>query len=44
MQRVLNEAMGTAQAADDLNGDGAVGAVDVETVIGAALNQGCWAR
>ena len=44
VQRIINEALGVAAAADDLNGDGIVNVVDVQIVINAALGLGCTAR
>jgi hypothetical protein len=41
---ILNEALGATSPADDLNGDGAVNAVDVQIVINAALGNGCVAK
>ena len=41
VQLLINEALGTDLAADDLNGDGAVDIVDVEIDMNAALGLGC---
>jgi hypothetical protein len=38
---LIDEALGVAPAANDLNGDGVVNAVDVQIVINAALGLGC---
>ncbi|HEX3743418.1 MAG TPA: SBBP repeat-containing protein [Bryobacteraceae bacterium] len=43
VQSMINEALGTATPANDLNGDGAVNVPDIQIVIGAALNYGCHA-
>jgi hypothetical protein len=40
-QKVISEALGAVQAANDLNADGKVNVVDIEIVIDAALNRGC---
>lgn len=44
VQRIINEALGAAPAADDLNGDGSVTVADVQIVINAALGLGCAAK
>ena len=41
VQKVINEALGVATAANDLNHDGVVNVVDVQIVINAALGQPC---
>jgi uncharacterized repeat protein (TIGR01451 family) len=41
VQRMINEALGAAAAANDLNGDGVVNVADIEIVINAALGRGC---
>jgi 6-phosphogluconolactonase (cycloisomerase 2 family) len=41
VQRVINEALGMAQAVDDLNLDGAVNVVDIQIVMNASLGLGC---
>lgn len=41
IQAEINEALGVASAADNLNGDGQVNAVDVQIVINAAMGMGC---
>lgn len=41
VQLVINQALGLAQAADDLNHDGVVNVVDAQKVIDAALGLGC---
>jgi hypothetical protein len=41
VQLLIDEALGVAPAANDLNGDGVVNAVDVQIVINAALGLGC---
>jgi hypothetical protein len=38
---MINEALGAAAAANDLNGDGVVNVADIEIVINAALGRGC---
>jgi len=40
-QKVINEALGTMPALDDLNGDGAVSVVDIQKVIEALFGLGC---
>jgi hypothetical protein len=40
---VLNEALGTAAAVNDWNGDGVVNVIDVQIGINAALGLGCGA-
>ena len=41
IQMTINQLLGLAQAANDLNGDGVVNIVDVQVVINAALGLGC---
>lgn len=41
VQTMINEALGTSPAADDLNGDGVVNVVDVQIVSDAVLDLGC---
>ncbi len=41
VQQEINEALGAAQAVNDLNGDHVVNSVDVQIVIDALLNLGC---
>jgi hypothetical protein len=41
VQLMINETLGAAPAADDLNGDGVVNVVDTQIVINAALGRGC---
>jgi arabinogalactan endo-1,4-beta-galactosidase len=41
VQRVINEALGTATASHDLNLDGFVNVADIQIVISAALGLGC---
>jgi hypothetical protein len=41
LQMMLNEALGTAPAANDLNGDGVVNVVDIQKVIEALFGLGC---
>lgn len=41
VQLMIDEALGTATAANDLNSDGSVDVVDVQTVLNAALGLGC---
>jgi hypothetical protein len=41
VQLIVNEALGTSQAGNDLNGDGVVNVVDVQIVVNSALNLGC---
>ena len=41
VQSMINEALGTAMPANDLNSDGAVNVADIQMVIGAVLNYGC---
>jgi hypothetical protein len=41
VQLLINQALGVAQATDDLNGDGLVDVVDIQIVINAALGLGC---
>ena len=43
VQQEINEALGIAVAANDLNGDRVVNVVDIQIVIDAALNLGCTA-
>jgi hypothetical protein len=40
-QSVVNQAMGRAQAINDLDGDKAVGAVDIQLILNTILNVGC---
>jgi uncharacterized protein (TIGR03437 family) len=40
-QEMINEALGDAKPADDLDGDGVVNVVDIQIVMNAALNLGC---
>jgi hypothetical protein len=44
VQHIVNEALGLLPPIDDLNGDGMVGAVEVQIVINAALSLGCTTR
>jgi hypothetical protein len=41
VQTIINEAIGAASAANDLNGDGLVNVADVQIEINAALSLGC---
>jgi hypothetical protein len=41
VQKIINEALGSATAADDLNHDGTVNIADVQIVINASLGQVC---
>jgi len=41
VQAMINQALGTAQPASDLNGDGSINLADIEIVINAALGLGC---
>jgi len=41
VQKMIDEALGLAQAANDLSGDGAVNVLDVQIVMDAALGLGC---
>jgi sugar lactone lactonase YvrE len=41
VQRIVNQALGTAAPANDVNGDGKVNAIDVQLVINAVLQLGC---
>jgi uncharacterized repeat protein (TIGR01451 family) len=41
VQKMINEAVGAMQAANDLNGDRVVNVVDVQIVINAVMNLGC---
>jgi thermitase len=41
VQKMIDEALGLAQAANDLNGDGVVNVLDVQIVIDAVMNLGC---
>jgi hypothetical protein len=41
VQQMINEALGAAPPANDLNGDGIVNVTDVQVVTDAALNLGC---
>jgi len=43
-QAILNEALGAANAVDDLNADGAVNVVDAQIVINAAMGSVCQAK
>ena len=43
-QALVNQALGAASPANDLNGDGVVNAVDVQIVINSALQLGCSAK
>jgi hypothetical protein len=43
VQAIVNEALGSALPANDVNGDGAVDVLDVQLVINAALGLGCLA-
>ena len=43
-QAMVNESLGTAQAADDLDGSGLASGTDVQIVINAILNRGCSAK
>jgi hypothetical protein len=38
---MINEALGGATAANDLNGDGVVNVIDVQIELNAALTLGC---
>jgi hypothetical protein len=44
VQVIVNEALGTTPASDDLNGDGRVNVVDIQIEINAALGLGCIAN
>jgi len=44
VQTIINEALGTAPAVDDLNHDGVVNVADVQILINAALGLGCAAQ
>jgi hypothetical protein len=44
VQLIVNQALGAAPAANDLNGDGVVNVVDIQIVINAALSLGCATR
>ena len=44
VQVVVNQALGVAQALNDLNLDGVVNVVDIQIEINAALNLGCAAK
>jgi hypothetical protein len=41
---MIDQVLGTARAANDLNGDGEVNSVDVQIVLNAALGPGCAAQ
>jgi uncharacterized repeat protein (TIGR01451 family) len=41
VQAIINQGLGTSQAANDVNRDGVVNVVDIQIVINAALNYGC---
>ena len=41
VQAIINQALGLAPPANDLNGDRFVGVADIQTVINAALGMGC---
>jgi uncharacterized repeat protein (TIGR01451 family) len=41
VQKVINEAIGSGQPADDLNRDGVINTIDVQIVINAAIGMGC---
>jgi hypothetical protein len=41
VQAVINQALGLAPPASDLNGDSAVNVADIQTVLNAALGMGC---
>jgi len=41
VQRMINEGLGTAAAANDLDADGVVNVVDVQIVINASISLGC---
>ena len=41
LQAIVSQALGTAAAANDLNGDGVVNIADIQKVIQAALSRGC---
>jgi thermitase len=41
VQRMINEALGVAAAANDLNTDGVVNVADIEIVINSAMGRGC---
>ena len=43
VQQMINEALGLAAPANDLNADGVVNAVDAQITIDAVLNLGCLA-
>ncbi|HEX3743118.1 MAG TPA: hypothetical protein VHW09_04290 [Bryobacteraceae bacterium] len=42
VQQIVNEALGSLQAPDDLNRDGIVNVLDVQRVLNAALGGGCF--
>jgi hypothetical protein len=44
VQTIIDQALGTVRAVNDLNGDGAVNVVDVQIEINAALGVGCSAE
>lgn len=41
VQQIINEALGAAQASNDLNADGVVDVADIQVVINATLQLGC---
>jgi uncharacterized repeat protein (TIGR01451 family) len=41
VQLMINQALGLAPPADDLNGDGVINILDVQIVVNAALGKGC---
>jgi ABC-type branched-subunit amino acid transport system substrate-binding protein len=41
VQSMINQALGAAQAIDDINQDGVINVADVQVVIAAALGWGC---
>ena len=41
VQTIVNQALGTTPAVDDLNGNGVVNVVDIQKVINAVLGLGC---
>ena len=41
VQRIVNEALGTAAHANDLNSDGVINVADIAIVINSALGRGC---
>jgi hypothetical protein len=44
VQQAIDEALGAMQPTNDLNGDGTVNVVDVQIVMNAALNLGCYGQ